>query len=407
MDTNRCKFTQDDLRRLELASREQLDLCARQYFASNANLAYTTLVTITDEVSPADVFIYLLARYGDPNGLFTVLGKSRPDVRIDVLWHYTLNWQNEIVHVIAHPCRIELIFWTKNEVDIDAVSFSKLIRDGLSRHHQEVALARKRVELVKSFLNPLSHMRDAIRRMLARAEYLDSQLVKSREHPRTIEELEWQQRNFEEHSISASEMSGCCLSARMMAPVMAEMFVNLLIYNLYPDIRNDEQGMRDFSRKPILLRISDLHKRCEGFAKEPDESSDPIKAFKELMNRRNDLLHGNIRPLNRIEDQFLVYQDVATPKKIRSMYDRAIVPTVNAFPLGEAMADVAAAEGFMEYLLGCLTEENQKLFLPMLESNDLHHGAKDKRLRAMFSNEFQSSIDPALLEEIRRRQSMQ
>lgn len=407
MDISRLRFTQDDLRRLELASRDQLDLCAKQYFASNRNLAYTTLVTITDEVSPADIFIYLLARYGDPNGLFTVLGRSHPDVQIDVLWHYTLNWRNEIIHVIAHPYRIELIFWTKNEVDIDATSFAELIRGGLSRHHQEVALARKRVELVKSFLNPLSHMRDAIKRMLVRAEYLDSQLVKSREHPRTPEELEWQQKNFEEHSISASEMSGCCLSARMMAPVMAEMFVNLLIYNLYPDIRNDEQGMRDFSRKPILVRISDLYKKCDGFAKEPDEASDPIKAFKDLMNRRNDLLHGNIRPLNRIEDQFLVYQEVATPKKMRSMYDRSIAPTVNAFPIDEARADVATAEGFIDYLLGCLTPENRNLFQPMLESVDLHHGAKDKRLRAMFSNEFHASIDPALLDEIRRRQSRQ
>lgn len=406
MDVTRLPFEQDDLRMLEHPSEERLIRCENEYRLNNA-LVHSTCVTLTDEISPADLFLYLLARFGEPNGFLSKWAVANPAVRQDILWHYTLLWRNDIIHVIAHPCRVELVFCTKSEVQMDAVTFSKLLSVGISRHHKEVALARKRVELVKSFLNPLSHMRDAIRRMMARAEYLDSQLVKSREHPRTIEELEWQQKNFEEHSISASEMSGCCLSARMMAPVMAEMFVNLLIYNLYPDIRNDEQGMRDFSRKPILARISDLHKRCEGFAKEPDESSEPIRAFKELMNRRNDLLHGNIRPLNRIEDQFLVYQDVATPKKIRSMYDRAIAPTVNAFPLSEAMADVAAAEGFMEYLLGCLTEENQELFLPMLESNDLHHGAKDKRLRAMFSNEFQSSIDPALLEEIRRRQSMQ
>ena len=79
------------------------------------------------------------------------------------------------------------------------------------------------------------------------------------------------------------------------------------------------------------------------------------------------------------------------------MFDRALVPTINAFPLEEAKRDHQAALEFMQYLLSCLQDEWKAEFALMIESIDLHYGMRCKQVRALYGNDFHESIDPDLL----------
>lgn len=390
MDLARIKFDISDLLVLKLASIEQQEDFLQDFHA-NEGFTFSTHLTIREQVAPSDVFLYLLGTLGPPNGVLSFARKTNDAMKSVVLWHYTLSWNGRLIHVVAHSFSLEVVFSCQQPVDLTEDGFGALIKEGMHRHSREVASARQQVTHWHSFLNPLSHMLDACNRMLARAHWLDENLVKSKNHPVTPEEIKWHEEHHEEHSVSASELSGCCLSVRMMAPVLAEMFVNLIIYNQYRGGHPPNQAKDDFTCASILVRLEKLHAKCEGFAQPVDMQSAAVKAFTDLMNRRNDLLHGNIRPTARKEDEFLMYEGIPIIKGFRSIYDRALGPVLNAFPLVEAERDYAAARGLLDHLLNCLEPAVAADLRSMLESLDLHQERKNKKLTTLFTNIFVDS----------------
>jgi hypothetical protein len=396
MDKTYLKFTQDDLRLLELPTKEQLIKVRDEYY-NTLTFVYASRIILRKEISPAGLYLYLLARFGDPNGIMSEFRKYDNQAAQSILWHYTLAWKARLIHIVCHNFRIDIFFSPGQEVDITPEQFALLVNQGLSRHRKEVDVARKSVERYKSFLNPLSHFIDSIDRMIQKAENLDKSLVKNKAQPETLEDIRWHIENHEQHAIAASELAGYCLSIRMMSPVAAEMFVNLLIYNLYKDIGNRKQSIDDFSRSSIITRVRELAQKCDGFKSSPDGEAQPFKDFLTLMNRRNDLLHGNIKPESRTEDDFQVHNNIPTILKFRSMFDRALGPTLNAFPIEEAKRDRDITINFIQYILSCLDENTRTEIEPMLTSIDLHYNVRDKRLIVLQDNVFVDSIDPELL----------
>jgi len=392
MDAHRLEFNSNDLAKVKLAEIHEMQAFLLS-FDKYKKFLYSTRLTLREEISHADIFLYLLGRFGPPNGILSFIRNRHYQLKSEILWHYTLSWKNSLVHIIAHPYRIEILFSSSSKIEITEIEFAVLIKDGIHRNSSSVAKARKLVSHWHSFLNPLSHMLDACKRMLARAEYLESTLVKSRTHPLTEEDIKWHSDNHDEHSIAASELSGCCLSVRVMSPIVAEMFINLIIFNYYRNDNDSQQTRDDFKRESILNRLESLSIKCTGFLKDVDMNSPEINTFKSLMNRRNDLLHGNIMPESRKEDDFLMYEDIPIIKSFRSIYDRSIGPVVNAFPISEAKQDFDAAIGLIIYLLGCLKPEIKSEVEPMLESLDLHQERKTKTLKALFTNIFSESVD--------------
>jgi len=390
MDLARLKFEFSDLAGLGLANVDQQADFLHGFHAKQG-FTYGTRLTIREQVAPSDVFLYLLGRFGSPNGILSFARQKNDAMKSVILWHYTLSWRGRLMHVVAHPFSLEVLFSCQQPVDLTEEGFGALIKEGMRRHSREVAKARKQVTHWHSFLNPLSHMLDACDRMLARAKSLEESLVKSKAHPVTPEEIRWHEQHYEEHAISSSELSGCCLSVRMMAPVLAEMFVNLIIYNQFRNGSPARQGKDDFTCASILVRLEKLHTECEGFAYAVDMQSAPVKAFTDLMNRRNDLLHGNIRPGARKEDEFLMYEGIPIIKRFRSIYDRSLGPVLNAFPLAEAEHDYAVARGLLAYLLQCLEPAVAEQLNPMLESLDLHQERNNQKLTTLFTNIFVDS----------------
>jgi hypothetical protein len=397
MDYAKVKFGEDDLSLLMLPEKDLLHEIGGRYLATGS-FAYSNKVSLRKEVSPASLYLYLLGRYGPPNGVLSMLRQKDERVERTVLWHYTLEWRKRHLHIVCHPYRLDVIFGPGQEVEITPATIADMFRSGMERHHEQVAKARAQVERHRSFLNPLSHMIDSIRHMLAKADELDQNIVKSMPHPETLEDIKWHHDNHEKHSAAAAELSSCCLSVRMMSPVAAEMFVNLLIFNLFKTEGQPKDAKEKFRRGSIIDRVEKLAESCDGFAIKPDRNAEPMRGFLDLMNRRNDLLHGNIKPESRVEDDFQVHDGVPTIMKFRSMFDRSLGPTINAFPLDEAKRDHQAALEFIHYLLSCLDDKWRVEYELMIESLDLHYGMRSKQVRALYGNEFHESIDPDLLQ---------
>jgi hypothetical protein len=397
MDYAKVKFTEDDFGSLCLPERDLIDQVKHRYL-STRDVVYSNKIVLNHELSPANLYLYLLARYDLPNGVLTEVRRHDTRAQRTILWHYTLAWRKRHIHIVCYHFRIDVIFGPGPEVDVSSSEFASLVNAAFSRHKQQLGEARKKVERYRSFLNPFSHMLDAIDRLLVQAKELDESLVKTKEHPVSREDIQWHYDNHEKNSIAASKLTGCCLSVRMMAPVAAEMFVNLIIFNLFKEEGKRQNAKEDFKRESIINRVKELARNCDGFSVNPDMESAPIRDFFSLMNRRNDLLHGNIKPEDRTEDDFQVHDGVPTIMKFRPIFDRALGPTINAFPLEEALRDARVAKDFINYLLSCLDVRWKSEYELMKESIDLHYGMRSKQVRSLYGNEFHESIDPDLLD---------
>ncbi len=397
MDYAKVKFSDEDLGLLDVPSDESLKYIGGLYLATRS-FEHSNRISLRKEISPANLYLYLLGRFGPPNGVLTLLRKRDERVKRTVLWHYTLAWHKRHVHFICHTFRVDVIFGPGLEVDISSADFASMLGRSCERHSNQMSKARAMVEKYRSSLNPLSHLLDSISRLMTRAEELDAGLVKKRVHPESLEDITWHHENHEKHSSAAAELSSCCLSIRMMSPVAAEMFVNLIIFNLFRSEGQPKDAKNEFKRAPIIERVEKLADKCDGFAVRPNKNSEEIRGFLALMNRRNDLLHGNINPESKVEDEFQVHDDVPTIMKFRSMFDRALGPTINAFPLKEAKDDHEIAQKFISYLLSCLEEKWRTEYEEMIKSVDLHYGMRSKQVRALYGNEFHESIDPDLLQ---------
>jgi len=74
-----------------------------------------------------------------------------------------------------------------------------------------------------------------------------------------------------------------------MLPVMAEAFVNLILYVLMrPEIRKDQRLFDNAFRQPIDVRIRSLSINCLGFKQQPDYASDQCGAYQTLYIESND-----------------------------------------------------------------------------------------------------------------------
>jgi len=204
MDFARLKIGVEDWSIAEIATDKQAQAFLAEFHRYQGFTGRTRL-TIRDEISPADVFLCLLAGFGPPNGALSKLREVTDAVKSEILWHYMLSWRGRLIHVVAHPYRIEVVFSLDQPVDLTPTGFADLLREWMRRNGQKVATARKQVAHWHSFL-------------LYRARMLDAGLAKSREQPVTPAEIAWHEDNLQPHALAAAELASCCLAVRMMAP---------------------------------------------------------------------------------------------------------------------------------------------------------------------------------------------
>ena len=93
---------------------------------------------------------------------------------------------------------------------------------------------------------------------------------------------------------------------------MCESFVNMIIVILCrKEIRENQRQYDSFIRSQIDAKLFDLPYKCHGFLGTPAPNSQDFKNFKRIMDRRNNIIHGNVNPER--EKLELVYFDKKVP----------------------------------------------------------------------------------------------
>jgi hypothetical protein len=351
---------------------------------------------LDERLSPAELYVYLKARFGPPNGVTMIVRGPHSDNFIQ--WHYTLESNSSTFEIFGMNTRTE--FWISDYPtlgDNDWTGLVEAIKGDFSTFGPKMKEVRKQLEKWQLFYNPY-HRLDRI----VKKNYKElSEILKSnRELPtdppafpviyssekdtghKRIKEFISRMQAFHGKYTRMLELS---TSLRLICPVWAEAFINFLIFALTRnEIKDDARLYEDFVRKEIDVRVKLLHINCVGFAKAIDTSDQRYKDFHSLMNDRNDLLHGNIDPKK------LSYETVYFDKMIplftepQGFARNSLGVSLKGVEPATTLQRVQLVESFIEFILSHLDTSYKEQISLLLSKRELGWRSDTKKMGVLF-----------------------
>jgi len=194
------------------------------------------------------------------------------------------------------------------------------------------------------------------------------------------EELEQYEQALKRMSDRPKALYGDCLKLRLLTPVMAEAFINMVILIFCKDeIRNDLERYQEFVRAGVPDRLSLLSKNCDGFARPVDSNTDAYAQFMRVIDKRNCALHGNVDPLR--ETVEIICFDGKRPlfanpgNHIECLFEQL----ERLYAPSEVISDYEAVHRFLVEIAECLTERHQAFFEQVI--TDAFPGCELKKRR--------------------------
>ncbi|WP_156894648.1 hypothetical protein [Janthinobacterium sp. 1_2014MBL_MicDiv] len=311
-------------------------------------------------LSPLTLYCYLKARFGIPNGL-QMLFKNKESSDNLIHWHYTIRSGDEKLDVVGHTTRVEFYALSNHKYSkYEWKALLTVIKEDFKRCGKELSTVQKSLEHWSLFINPYRRLRyivDGHIENLKRLELDKLQPVGAIQNGYDKEEFTKKLNLYISAHTKAASLSSMI---RMSAPVLAESFVNLVIFlTVKPEVKSDSRIYNDFIQKHIDIRLKTLPLFCNGFKSKPDDSINQIKEFRRLMDRRNFILHGNFDPNALAVGD--VWFDHLTPlfKEERMFYERVTEHSLTHIEPNEAFKDISIVDDFIEYILNLLDDESK------------------------------------------------
>ncbi|MGE6224807.1 hypothetical protein [Aeromonas media] len=170
-----------------------------------------------------------------------------------------------------------------------------------------------------------------------------------------------------------------------MVPVLAESFINLLIFVLCrPDIKNNSRLYDNFVRSNIDVKIQSLHINCIGFTSEVNWSSPECAKYNSIVNERNDLLHGNFAVGKLKFNEVFFNGKVPVFKEYRSMWAQSVGVSIEHSGVHKVSQDISVVEDFIEYVLSCIEPKIREQVEIFMAKRDLGRNKANNRLGVLF-----------------------
>jgi hypothetical protein len=339
-------------------------------------------IILRNEVRPVDLFCYLAARFGKPLGFFSLVPREKFKEAFN--WHFLLYLPEGSVDILSLNFRTE-VYLPRGFV-CSAEGFTKILKADFPNQYAGISKVKGELTKWDSFLNPYAQLWESSQLLIERARVLDANVRKNMEDPDSPAEAERFAEVFNVHYPMAIELSGLCLSVRMMCPVMVESFLNLLFLSFASDEARKAPGLEDLYRQSLDVKIKELHQRCDCFVSPVDWAAKPCRDFDQLRNRRNDLLHGNVRPAKQKFETVYLWGSTPLFTQVLGPYQRALGSKMAAYPLEEAEGDLAIVEAFITYVMSCMRQDVAGEMENILGSIDLAYDHGRDKLGILFSN---------------------
>lgn len=371
--------------------RELVDRVSSFYEGKTADKRHrVTRKVLLNEVRPSDLFCYLGARFGPPNGFQNFLRANHSDNLIH--WEWSVDWRGALVNIQGLSFRSEI--WVIGDSAAEAKSIhsadiAAAIKRDFGTYGKEMSEVRHHLERWIEFVNPYQRIRQSLAELLDTLRELrlgDAEPSESRLF-QNIEDAERYKTDSAERGQKVSLGLGLCFGIRSMLPVLAESFVNLLLYVLMrPELKKDGR-LRDHTfREPIDVRIKKLSINCLGFERPVDYSAKACSAFHSLINERNDLLHGNVAIEKLKFNELYFWGTVPVFNEYRTMWERSVGVMVQATGLAKLESEVAIVDDFVDYILSCLAPDARKNMQMIMRKGQLGLNEQNGRIGVLFAD---------------------
>ncbi|NRT12610.1 hypothetical protein [Flavobacterium sp. 14A] len=213
------------------------------------------------------------------------------------------------------------------------------------------------------FINPFCRLKSTLFSIVNELKSLDITEIK-RVNPMTSskEENDEYYEKLNKWIVNLERSVALGTTIRMLSPVLAESFINLLILILAKDdYKKDKRLYENLIRQQIDIRVKTLHLNCDGFNKSVNSEEESFKKFHTIMNNRNDFLHGNIDPTR------LMFEDVYFDLEYIPLFDEdegIIIKTMKNYLKNveqkTAFSDYNTVLEFIQFILSHLKENERK-----------------------------------------------
>lgn len=258
---------------------------------------FGSVLAVRQHLSPVDMFCYLKARFGEPNGFQNFLRRDDSDNWIH--WDFNLKAGSEEVYVCGTYREVHFML-SERLTDNDWKDFILKVKSDYARVGKEKSAVLNSLEKWAIFPNKFVEIAavcselhgeivDSIRK---HSPYKFPALSSNESEQKNIAEKQRNRLSRHYHSLYRN-----CLELSLVTPVLAEAFINMTILILCKkEVRENVRQFEAFIRSQIDAKIFDLAYKCEGFTKRVEPNAPSYKNFKRVMDKRNHSIHGNIDP---------------------------------------------------------------------------------------------------------------
>ena len=328
---------------------------------------------IENELKPANLYCYLQARFGDPNGLQNIFRNDDSDNLIH--WEWALAHKNGLILIMGLNMRSEVHLlgdWDFKNLSRD--QFIEYIKGDFGNYGKQMSKFRQeRLEHWDIFVNPYHDIHSAIKQMISDIDALNIDPSKDElPNPTVVSEYARFGENWSALMEKYNRAIGLAMGIRSLTPVLAESFINLLAYLLCrEDIKSNKRLYDNFVRQNIDVKVQSLHINCQGFKKPVDWSSQPCADYNSIVNDRNDLLHGNVVPSKQIFQDIHFRGKVPIFEEYKSIWQQSVGVSITSSGLRVVRDCVNVIHKFEDYVLSCLVDGLEAQVRHIMSKRDL------------------------------------
>ena len=311
---------------------------------------------LQNQIKPSDLYCYLYCKFGPPNGLQNFFRKDDSDNLIH--WDWTLSHPLGMIMILGMNTRTEIQLLGNWDIqNCDREQLIDYIKRDIAAYGKKMSEFReKSLEDWIMFVNPYSQFRDAITQLKGGLDELVlDPAAEKLPNPHPGASTDEFAKKWNELGDKYSKGVGLAIGIRAMAPVLAESYINLLLFVLCrQDIKENERLYNSAVRTNIDIKVQSLHINCNGFAKSVDWKSPECRAYNSVINDRNDLLHGNVVIEKQKFSEIYFLGKVPVFKQYTDMWQQSIGVSVDACGLERVQSDLDTIDEFIAFVTSCL-----------------------------------------------------
>lgn len=340
------------------------------------------------KISPLAIYKFLKARFGSPNGSGMLFKTATTDNLTH--WHYTLLSGNSNIHIMGTASVITITVRLPKGAEVPNDPWTQLIanlKSVYAKYGKQMGIIHAQLERWSLFINPYQRLNEILNTLVTDLEKINLRPVNELQTNATEKERKSFYKKYKKWVVSIDKATALGSTIRMLSPVMAEAFINLLIFSFEKkEFKENKVKHEEFIRQQIPDRIRNLHINCDFFEKPIDESAAEYREYLRVVNYRNVLLHGNVDPDHlKVGDVYFDERIIPLFVKDESIIKKMLSINSKNAEKKQALADYKTVVDFIIFVLMHLEAKQLRTFVEILGNRLPGINQKNGRLGALFS----------------------